>query len=222
MKNYFIQISLITQKFFMGVAGAFLMIFLTVHLNINLLLTKNDNGKSFEQAVEFMTTNPFIKIFEIVLFLAFIIHIFIGITLKIYNWTRRPVRYKKSIRSQTSFFSKYMIWTGLVIIIFLIIHFNHFFFIKLGLVELPPIASHRLDFYSMAIHLFNQPIYSWTYVILIAIMGFHFYHAFQSFFQTLGFNHGKYFNLIKIFGALYSIGISLGFIYIPLYFLYIK
>lgn len=204
----------------MGLAGVFLMLFLIVHLSINLMLTKNDNGQSFSEAVRFMTTNPVVKIMEVVLFLSFFIHILIGVTLKIYNWLRRPVRYYVSIKTETSFFSKYMIWTGLTIFIFLIIHFWNFFFVKIGLVDVPHVASDRHDFYPMAVALFSQPLYSWIYIILISIMGFHFYHAFQSFFQTLGFNHGKYFRIIKFIGAVYTIGITLGFIYIPVYFLF--
>ncbi len=194
--------------------------FLAVHLYVNLLMLKGNDGVAYANAVNFMTTNVIIKIFEYVLFISFGIHILIGILLKLSNWNLRPVRYKVKQKSETSFFSRYMIWTGLVILTFLIIHFSHFFFIRLGIVEKPVFASDKHDFYAMAVVLFAQPVYSWFYIVCIAVLGFHLYHAFQSFFQTLGLSNIKYFGLIKTAGALYSVIISAGFIVIPVYFLY--
>jgi len=220
MSNSFLQFASITKKVVMGLAGIFLMVFLAVHLYINLLLIKGDGGVAFGEVVKFMSGNIFISIFEYVLFGALIIHFLIGIILKLQNWKARPVGYKVCQKSETSFFSKYQIYTGLIVVIFLVIHFLHFFFVKLGLVSLPEVAASRHDFYPMAIKLFTTPLYSWTYIILIAILGFHLYHAFQSFFQTIGFQHSKYFTAIKVIGALYSIVICAGFIVIPVYFMY--
>jgi succinate dehydrogenase / fumarate reductase cytochrome b subunit len=216
----FLKTASITQKITMGIAGLFLMSFLVVHLSINLLMIRSDGGLLFTKAVHFMTYSLFIRAFEYVLFAAFIIHILIGVTLKLRNWMVRPVRYKVRQKSDSSFFSKYMIWTGLIILTFLIIHFMNFYFVKLGLVEKPEEARHIHDFYPMAVALFTTPLYSWIYIVLIAFLGLHLYHAFQSFFQTLGFQHGKYFGWIKGFGAIYAIGITVGFIVIPFYFLF--
>ncbi len=216
----FLNITYIIKKLTMGIAGLFLMSFLVVHLGINLLMLKSDNGLAFSEAVHFMTSSLFIKVFEIVLFAAFIIHMFIGAMLKIRNWMNRPVRYKVCCRSDTSFFSKYMIWTGLIIVTFLIIHFMNFYFVKLGWVDKPDVAKDVHDFYPMAVALFSKPLYSWIYIILIAGLGLHLYHAFQSFFQTIGFHHSKYFGWIKAIGAVYAICISAGFITIPVYFMF--
>jgi succinate dehydrogenase / fumarate reductase, cytochrome b subunit len=216
----FLNITNIVKKVTMGIAGLFLMSFLAVHLGINLLMLKGDNGAAFSGAVHFMTSSMFIKLFEIVLFAAFIIHILIGVLLKLSNWRNRPVRYKVCLKSDTSFFSKYMIWTGLVILTFLIIHFMNFYFVKLGWVAKPEVAKDIHDFYPMAVALFSNPVYSWLYIVLIAGLGFHLYHAFHSFFQTIGFQHSKYFGWIKAIGAVYAIGIALGFIIIPVYFMF--
>jgi succinate dehydrogenase / fumarate reductase, cytochrome b subunit len=210
----------ITKKITMGIAGLFLMSFLLVHLGINLLMLKCDNGLAFSEAVKFMSSSLFIKVFEYVLFAAFIIHIAIGIALKIQNWRVRPIQYKVAPKSDSSFFSKYMIWTGLAILTFLIIHFMHFYFVKLGIVAKPEVASNTHDFYPMAIALFSTPLYSWIYIALITSLGFHLYHAFQSFFQTIGFQHSKYFGIIKCIGAVYAIIISAGFNVIPVYFMF--
>ena len=220
----FIHYSSLTKKFIMAIAGLFLAVFLMVHLGINLFimpLTSN-HIEIFEAAVHFMSTNPIIKVFEVVLLGGFLIHILFGLILQIQNWMARPVRYKKEGFSHTSFFSKYMIHTGIVIFIFLVIHFINFYFVKLGITDPPagPMAvANNHDFYHMAINLFSNTWYSIIYIILIVILGFHMNHAIQSAFQSLGLNHSKYTPFIKAVGTIYSIVIPLGFITIPVYFL---
>jgi succinate dehydrogenase / fumarate reductase cytochrome b subunit len=208
----------------MSVAGLFLMVFLVVHLCINLFilpLTEN-HQQIFEVLVHFMTTNPLVKIMEVFLFGGFIIHIILGTILQIQNWMARPARYKMENWAHTSFFSKFMIHTGVIVFVFLVIHFMNFYFVKLGFTEPPqgPVPVHSdHDFYNMAINLFSNNAYSILYIILIIILGFHLNHAFQSAFQSLGLNHSKYTPFIRIVGHIYSIVIPLGFIIIPLYFL---
>jgi succinate dehydrogenase / fumarate reductase cytochrome b subunit len=206
----------------MAFAGIFMILFLMVHLGINLFIlpiTEN-HTEIFAKAVHFMVTNPLVKVFEIVLFAAFLIHIITGVVLQIQNWTARPKRYKIEGYSQLSFFGKFMIHTGIIIFIFLVIHFLNFYLVKLGLVA-PAHATglDKHDFYTMAVNLFSQPAYSIIYIVLLILMAFHLNHAFQSAFQSLGLNHGKYTPAIKFIGNVYSIVIPLGFILIPLYFL---
>ena len=212
--------SSITKKITMACAGLFLVVFLLVHLGINLTLLRGDQGEWFNDASNFMGTNYVIKIFEIFLFGGFLIHLLLGVILTLKNWASRPVGYYKPNGSKTSFFSKYMIWTGLIIFIFLAIHFMNFYFVKLGLVPVPNGAADKHDFYHMAINLFSEPIYSGIYIVLIILLGFHLFHAFQSAFQTLGMNHNKYNCAIKIFAVSYALLVSLGFSIIPVYFLF--
>ena len=204
----------------MACAGLFLLTFLLVHLSINLTLLRGDDGSWFNDASNFMSTNYVVKIFEVVLFGGFIIHILFGIILTLKNWASRPIGYYKCNKTKTSFFSKYMIWTGLIIFIFLAIHFMNFYFVKLGLVPVPEGALDKHDFYHMAINLFQDPFYSVIYIILIAILGLHLNHSLQSAFQTFGLNHDKYTPCIKAFSAIYAIIVAVGFIIIPVYFLF--
>ncbi|NVO19689.1 MAG: succinate dehydrogenase cytochrome b subunit [Bacteroidetes bacterium] len=213
--------SSITKKIILALAGLFLITFLLVHLGINLLLLLNDGGALYMTAVGFMTTNPLIKIMEVFLFGGFAIHIILGIIVQVYNWMARPVRYKVEGYSHTSFFSKYMIHTGAIIFVFLMIHFNNFYFVKLGWVA-PPAGLEKEDFYQMAILLFSSRFYSIIYLILMLFLAFHLNHAFQSAFQTLGLSHTKYTPFIKFAGTAYSIIVPLGFACIPAYYLFLK
>lgn len=219
MNNKILEFSSISKKVFMALAGLFLIVFLLVHLTINLFLLLNDGGKLFTASAHFMSTNPVIKVFEIFLFGGFILHIIIGILLTLKNWASRPVAYNQSNQSKTAFFSKYMIWTGLIVFTFLAIHMMNFYFVKLGFVQ-PPAGLDKHEFYQMVILLFNNKVYSAIYIVLILTLGFHLNHAFKAAFQTLGLNHNKYNCTIGFLGTAYSIIVAGGFIIIPIYFMF--
>jgi len=207
---YRVIFSSISKKFVMALAGMFLLLFLPVHLMINLKLL-NSNPELFNKAAHFMATFAPIKIFEIILFGALLIHIISGITLQIQNWIARPIRYKMAHKSTTSFFSKFMIWTGGTIFIFIIIHFTNFYFIKLGFIEGDP-----ENFYAVAHQLFSIPGYRIFYWICFIVLGFHLFHAFSSAFQTLGLNHRIWTPVVNLLAFIYAILIPAGFASIPL------
>lgn len=219
MSRSLLKLASISKKVTMGLAGLFLILFLLVHLGINLTLLRGDEGEWFNAASHFMGSNYVVKVFEIVLLLAFLIHMVIGIALKIQNWKARPVRYARTNHSDTAFMSKYMFHTGVIIAVFLALHFMNFYFVKLGFVD-PPANVDKHDFYQMAQLLFGNVMYSLIYIVSLIVLGFHLNHAFQSAFQTLGFNHNKYYGALKKAAMIYAIIIATGFIVIPVYFLF--
>jgi succinate dehydrogenase / fumarate reductase, cytochrome b subunit len=197
--------SSITKKFTMALAGLFLLTFLPLHLIINLMLLKSVPGP-FNTAAHFMATFPLIKIMEIVLLGAILIHISYGIWLQIRNWLSRPIGYVSGNKSEISFFSRFMIWTGATILTFLVLHWFNFYFIKLGIVKGNP-----EDFYSVAHSLFKIRAYDFIYLTCFAILGFHLFHAISSAFQTLGLNHRIWSPVVKIIALVYAIVIPAGF-----------
>src|SRR5664279_2588225 len=162
-----ILFSSITKKFVMALAGLFLLTFLPVHLFINLMLLKSEPGP-FNSAAHFMATFPLIKIMEIVLFAAILIHISWGIFIQIQNWLARPVGYVSGNKSETIFFSRFMIWTGATVLAFFVLHFFNFFFIKLGIVKGNPEV-----FYTTAHNLFKIPAYDFIYLTCFTLLGLH-------------------------------------------------
>lgn len=219
MNQSLFKLASITKKITISIIGLFLAVFLLIHMGINLL-TICPIREHFDSAVEFMGS-PVMKIMEIVLFTAFILHIFVAIILWYQNKQARPIAYARSNESKTSFMSKYMIHTGMIILIFLILHFTHFFFVKLGFVEgiMNPVSGEP-DFYTITQNLFNSPLYSIIYLISFLALGFHLNHAIQAGFQSLGLNHTRYTPCIKKFSTIYAILITIGFASIPLYFLF--
>jgi succinate dehydrogenase / fumarate reductase cytochrome b subunit len=205
-----ILFSSISKKFVMALAGLFLLTFLPVHLIINLLLLKSD-PEPFNKAAHFMATFPLVKIMEVVLIAAILVHICWGIFLQIQNWLARPVGYASGQKSETSFFSRFMIWTGATVLTFLVLHFFNFYFIKLGLVNGDPD-----NFYSVAHNLFKIPAYNYIYLTCFLVLGFHLYHAFSSAFQTLGLNHRIWTPVVKAIAWVYAIVIPAGFAFIAI------
>lgn len=205
-----ILFSSITKKFTMALAGLFLLTFLPLHLIINLMLLKSEPGP-FNTAAHFMATFPLIKIMEVVLFFAILLHISWGILLQIQNWIARPIGYVSPNKSEVSFFSRFMIWTGATVLTFLVLHFCNFYFIKLGIVK-----GNAEDFYSVAHNLFKVPAYDYIYLTCFAVLGFHLYHAFYSAFQTLGLNHRIWSPVVKIIALIYAVIIPAGFAFISI------
>jgi succinate dehydrogenase / fumarate reductase cytochrome b subunit len=205
-----ILFSSISKKFVMALAGLFLLTFLPVHFIINLLLLRSD-PQPFNKAAHFMATFPPVKIVEIVLMAAILVHICWGIFIQIKNWLARPVGYAGGQKSKTSFFSKFMIWTGASVFTFLVLHFFNFYFIKLGLVQGDP-----ENFYGLAHDLFKIPVYNYIYLTCFLLLGFHLYHAFSSAFQTLGLNHRIWTPVVKVVALIYSVIIPAGFAFISI------
>jgi succinate dehydrogenase / fumarate reductase, cytochrome b subunit len=205
-----ILLSSISKKFIMALAGLFLLIFLPVHFFINVLLLRS-NPEPFNKAAHFMATFPVVKIIEVILVAAILIHISWGIWLQIQNWLARPIGYASGQKSDTSFFSKFMIWTGVIVLTFLVLHFFNFFFIKLGWVPGNPD-----NFYAVAHDLFKIPAYNYIYLTCFILLGFHLYHAFSSAFQTLGLNHRIWTPVIKVIAWIYAILIPAGFAFISI------
>jgi succinate dehydrogenase / fumarate reductase cytochrome b subunit len=205
-----ILFSAVSKKFVMALAGLFLLLFLPVHLGINLMLLKSD-PEPFNKTAHFMATFPPVKVVEILLILAILVHITYGIFLQIQNWLLRPVRYTVRNKSETSAFSRFMIWTGGAVLIFMVIHFFNFYFIKLGIIDGDP-----ENFYAVAHQLFVIPAYVIFYWICFLILGFHLYHALHSAFQTLGLANEFWTPVIKAISLIYSIVLPIGFAIIPL------
>ena len=218
-----IRHSSLTKKLLVACAGLFMITFLPVHLTINLFVLPitADHEQTFRELSHFMGTFPVIKIIEIILMAAIAIHIVYTLLLYFQDRRARPIRYKKPGRSEKTPFSRFMIHTGICLLVFIIIHFINFYFVKQGLVPVPEGIEHREDFYPMIYRLFSNKYYCILYIILLIPMGFHLAHAFQSIFQTLGFHHPTYTPVIRIIGYVFAAGVTIGFISIPVYFLFL-
>ena len=72
--------------------------------------------------------------------------------------------------------SRTMIWTGLAIVVFLVLHVATFKYGDRGGGTL----------YDLVIGAFRTQLYAGAYLVAMVVLGFHLWHAFHSAFQTLG------------------------------------
>ena len=218
MSNIFY--SSIGKKLMMALAGLFLIVFLLVHLGINLTLILFEDTRIFNIAAHFMATNVLIKIFEIVLFGGIFLHIIYGLIVQVINWIARGKRYRIYNNAQTSYFSKYQIHTAMIILVFLVIHLMDFYIkAKFGhghVEEVVYNGNHYHDLGTMVVEKFSILWVDIFYIACFLFLGFHLIHGFQSAFQTLGLNHKVYSPLIKALGIIYTLVVVTGFSVIPL------
>lgn len=217
--------SSIGKKIIMAAAGLFLVMFLLVHLGINSLLIFFPDTDNFNIAAHFMGSNLLIKIFEIVLFGGFLLHIIYGLIVQVQNWLSRPKGYKITNYSQTSFFSKFMIHTAVIIFVFLAIHLADFYFKAKFFGEVEDVMINGKEYHdlgSMVIAKFQIPGFVIFYIASFLFLGFHLLHGFQSAFQTLGIEHKKYTPIIKTTGVVYTLVVVAGFTTIPIVIYFIR
>nr|WP_319998341.1 succinate dehydrogenase cytochrome b subunit [uncultured Draconibacterium sp.] len=216
----------IGRKFVMSLSGLFLVVFIAVHLGLNLLLIFDNSGDLFNQGAHFMATNPLIKIMEPILGLGFIIHIVWSFFLEYQNWKARPVKYaKKNMSGASSWASRNMLVLGGLVLVFLIIHLINFF-VKMKFTGDPLLAEvtingeHMHNAYALVSSAFiNSPVLGVFYILAGALLGIHLSHGFWSAFQTLGLNNKHWLNRWKVIGTIYAILIAVGYAVIPLYFM---
>lgn len=212
--------SSIGRKLMMALAGLFLTVFLLVHLGINLTLILFEDPRIFNIAAHFMASNVLIKVFEVVLFGGIFLHIIYGLIVQVMNWIARGKRYKVYNTAQTSFFSKFMIHTALIILTFLVIHlFDFYIKAKFGQGHVEDIVYNGKHYHDLGTMVYEKFKILWVDVFYIAcflFLGFHLFHGFQSAFQTLGLNHSVYTRWIKALGVIYTLIVVAGFSVIPL------
>lgn len=210
--------SSIGKKLMMAAAGLFLVSFLLVHLGINMLLVIFEDSKPFNLAAHFMGTNILIKVFEVILFGGFILHIMYGFIVQTINWISRPIGYKVANNQQTSYFSKFMIHTAVIIFIFMIIHLFDFYFKAKIFGDVPNVIYDGKEYHDLGALVLAKFKILWVVLFYIAsflFLGFHLLHGFQSAFQTLGIEHKAYTPMIKTVGKIITVIIVVGFTIIP-------
>jgi succinate dehydrogenase / fumarate reductase, cytochrome b subunit len=210
--------SSIGKKITMAVTGGFLLIFLIIHLAGNITLFFGaDAFNGYVKALE--VVKPLIRVIEVVLLAAFLLHIFNGVRLWLENKRARGVTYKVNSSSENSdVFSRTMFLTGSIVFIFLVLHLGTFFW-RFNVHDPSGLANSH-EYFQIVVDFLSCWWYALLYVIAVVLLGFHLNHGFQSVFQTFGWNHKKYTPLIKKLGTIYAIIMAIGFASMPIYFFF--
>jgi succinate dehydrogenase / fumarate reductase cytochrome b subunit len=217
------------KKVILSLSGLFLILFLLVHLTANLFLLGGSDA--YNAATHFMTTNPIIQIMQPVLALGFLVHILWAVIVQIQNWRARPVRYNKvNQKGSSRWSSRNMIWLGIFVFAFLVMHIAQYFYVMKFLPEqMTMVTVHgeeMHDAYTLVVALFTDAtfgyLYSGLYIIGFIALGLHLNHGFWSSFQSIGWSNDLWRKRLSVIGTVYALLISIGFTIIPVYFLFIK
>lgn len=165
---------------------------------------------------------PLVWISRLALLTLFSFHVIGGIQLYLENRAAKPQGYtvRKNIRS--SFGSRNMLWTGLVIGAFLVYHLLHFTIQAVNpasSAKLNPDALGRPDVYSMVVLNLKEPAVAGIYILAMLALFFHLSHSIQSSFQTLGLNNERTLSVIEKAGLFAAIILFIGYVSIPVFIL---
>ena len=206
------------KKYLMAITGLFLCSFLVIHFLGNIALFTDP--VQFNEYTRFMSSNPIIRVMEIVLVVGFLTHIIDAIIITRANKKAQPVKYAMN-KNRSSWYSRNMGLTGSVILAFLILHLQSFWYeYKFGevLMTVDSNGDSIKDMFTIVKTAFSEWWYSSIYVLAMILLGSHLNHGFQSAFQSVGLRHKKYTPTIKMLGNGFSISITVGFISFPIYF----
>jgi succinate dehydrogenase / fumarate reductase cytochrome b subunit len=211
--------SQVGRKILTGVTGIGLIIFIIFHLIGNLTLF--GDAQAFNEYTYFLENLGWILyVLEAGLATAFLLHAYVGISIW---WNRRKARpqgyekyQSKGGPSHQTWAAKSMIFTGVVLLVFLVIHIDTFKFGATDMITLPSGEEAR-DLKELVIATFQQPLYAFGYTAVMILLGLHLGHGFWSAFTSLTMKHNKYSAIIYTVGIIFAILMAVGFLFIPLY-----
>ena len=214
MKNLFS--TSIGKKFAMAISAIFLMIFLLQHFIINI--TSVFSEEIFNMLSHFMGTNPLVQfILQPILIAGVLFHFIMGFYLEIQNRKAAKYEYQKEKGSANStWMSRNMITSGLVILAFLVLHFIDFWVPEMNYKYIEFLPENPNRYYEELVHKFENPFRVAMYCISFVLLALHLLHGFTSSLRSMGTNK-SYVSSAKTAGIVYSIGIPLGFCIIAIF-----
>lgn len=210
--------SQVGRKILTGITGIGLIIFIIAHLLGNLQLFGDAQAfNEYTYALE--SLGWILYVLEAGLVVAFLLHAYLGISIWLKRRKARPEGYNtynsKGGPSHQTWASKSMIFTGIVMLIFLVTHLSTF---KFGATETIMLNGHEArDLKALVINTFQNPIYAFGYTAVMILLGFHLGHGFWSAFTSLSMKHNQYSAFIYTVGVIFAVLMAVGFLFIPLY-----
>ena len=205
--------STVGSKVVVGLTGLLLCGFLVTHLAGNFLLLAG--AGAFNRYSHALTSNPLIYLAEAGLFALFAVHMGFAVRLTLENRKARPHPYgykspaghtsRKSVASST------MIYSGILVFLFVVIHLNNF---KFGDEFLTADRAMR-DIHRTVLEYFQVGTGVLLYAAFMVVLGFHLWHAFSSAFQSLGLDHPKLGRGLVYLGRLFAVVVAGGYLVLP-------
>ncbi len=151
---------------------------------------------------------------RLVLFVALLLHVGMVISLQRRNRAARPIDYRhRPVRVVSSFAARTMLVSGVLILVFVVIHVLQF---TTGTIQITPVVPY--DVYANLYNAFAVWFIALFYVVAMVLLGFHLYHGVWSLFQTLGVDNPDRNRMLRLSAAIAAVGLVAGFSSVPLLF----
>ena len=208
--------SSVGTKLLIGITGLLLFLYLVLHLAGNALIFAGP--ELFNEYSHRLISNPLIVPIELALLLVFILHVYKAVRMVIANAAARPIAYRKKVNaghtSRKSFSSSTMIASGLIVLLFVLVHVKQF---KFGSYYLTVANGDVRDLYRTEIEVFQHPLWVVFYVIGTLVVGLHLRHGIASGFQSIGFDHPVYTRRLTAWAIVLAALIGGGLAFIPIW-----
>jgi succinate dehydrogenase / fumarate reductase cytochrome b subunit len=211
--------STVGRKFVNGVTGLILVLFLVAHLLGNLLLfVGRDAFNGYAHFLEHLAHGWAIYAAEAGLILFFVLHIGAGVSVVLSKRAARSTRYIKVTgaggTSRRTISSRTMILTGLVILVFVVIHVRMF---KFGDTDMVMLHGREVrDLYTLVVYSFKSVPIALSYTVVMVLLGMHLRHGIWSVFQTLGVSNPRFTGAIYAGGVALALLLAVGFLLFPI------
>lgn len=212
--------STIGRKVAMALSAFFLMFFLIIHLAVNI--TSLFSADLFNDLSHFMGTNPLVQFaLQPVLVFGVIFHFVMGFVLELKNKSARNISYAKNNgAANSSWMSRNMIYSGIAILAFIVLHFIDFWIPEINTKyiagDMSGMHNGEFRYFHELVEKFHSPIRVGAYVLAFVFLALHLLHGFTSAFQSMGATAGRK-KTLQTIGKIYSIVIPLGFIVIAVF-----
>jgi succinate dehydrogenase / fumarate reductase, cytochrome b subunit len=215
-----IFVSSLGKKFIMAVTGLVLLLFVIGHLAGNLQVFLG--AEAINRYGHFLQSNPeLIWPARVALVLMVLLHIWSAAQLSIENNAARPVAYAQYQPVGSTYASRSMLMSGIIIAVFVIYHLLHFT-VQVQYLNLTgqsfvnfmdPEKQH--DIFKMLVVGFNNGWVSGFYIFGMALLCLHLSHAASSMFQSLGWKNEAYRPFLDNVARVGAVLIFLGYTSIP-------
>ena len=201
----------IGRKTVVAVTGLFMVLFVVVHLLGNTTIFAGPDGIN-AYAEKLRELGPFVWVFRIFMGAMLCLHVIFAVLLTLENRDANPGKYAVKKMLKANFASETMIWTGLLLLAFLVYHLLQFTVRITPDVVLGNDAKNRFDVFTMVFSSFRSTPITLIYVAAMVTLFLHLSHGIQSIFQSIGLNNDKtmpQFGLLgKLLSALFLVGYS--------------
>jgi succinate dehydrogenase / fumarate reductase cytochrome b subunit len=207
--------SSIFKKFVMGLTGLGLAAFVFVHMAGNLLIFVS--AEAYNTYGHKIVSNPLYPLISWGLVAMMLAHAFMGILLSAENNKGKSSRYAvaPAASKDSSVASKTMIFSGSILLVFIITHLVGFKYGNYYEVTYDGVVMR--DLFRLILEVFQNPVAVVWYIVALIVLCVHLRHGVASCFQSLGFNHPRYTPWVQKIGILYAVVVAFGFISQPLY-----